>query len=488
MAINTSDLEFVVGPRATAIVTSVPSTNRNATKKWLRDNGVYHEVAGALSLAELTDIVRDETDGLLNHAKDSGTVEEYRAALSKPTMPVPPKPTPAPAPAPSPTLDTSSLGLGILEGAIKTLVVDVVNSTPSGVNEDEVKGIVKGILDAEGIDESKIKCAVAKAIRDAGVQDLIDAVNATAGTTARTPVVVTAAKGSKIMAQIAPFYVPGKDSGTQIMLTSPPSFGKSHTIRQLGQTYDVYLEHGCSDDLDEVTTLLGNPSPDEDGGFIVFDGVIVEAVRAAAEGKSVLLLLDEVLRLPTKAQEWLLMFMTGYEKADGSVWYRLRTRRVEDRKLEVIEAPATHFHLISATNLGLINPVEAFWSRWETCRIEWNEADATAIGQSIMDSFGILAPAAPAKPRLANAFAKLIGESRRALKEGKVNKPIDFRILKRACKACPDPTERGIAEFMARRITNNCASWDGDTGDMDAESKGLTEGWATTLKSIHGAV
>ena len=351
------------------------------------------------------------------------------------------------------------------------------------VNEDDVKEIVNDLLG----EQEDIKSAIGKALDDLGVKDLMDSLSsATGGVSTRMPVVAAVSSGNKLMEQIAPFYVPGKEIRTEVLVTSPPSFGKSFTIRELGKTYDVFMEHGCSDDIDEVSTLLGNAIPHPDGKFVIFDGVLTEAMRHAAAGKHTLILLDEVLRLPGRAQEWLLTFKTGYRRADGSRWFRLRTRRVDTTtgtdSLEVIEAPATHFHLVGAANLGLHQPIEAFWSRWFKVRFDWDPALAEGVAQSMLDSYGILKPAAPATPKLAKAYSKLVGDSRQAVKEGKISYPTDFRLFESCCSGSVDPTERGVADMIAKHLSDQVSSWDGDTGDTDGDSKKLVESWGASLK------
>lgn len=440
-------LQELIGPRGSA---SFNSAHRDAVKAWLKGEGCPGAVVNNATLAELNDAYNDTSNTIL----ESWKVGVHRHAV----------PTPAPAPAPVPSVG----GLGVFEAAIAAVVHGIVDSkltafTPPTVDEDKVVAIAEDVV---------------KPLRGklASVDTLLDALGKTGAAASRIPVVAAVASGNRIMEQIAPYYVPGKDCGTNVMLVSPPSFGKSHTIRALGTSYDAYHEHGCTDDIDEVATLLGNPCPDGAGGFTVFDGVLTECVRQAASGKTVLLLLDEVLRLGSRPQEFLLTFLTGVKTAAGRV-YRLRTRRVNSGHLEVIECPAANLHIIAASNLGLHRPVEAFWSRWRVTRIEWELATAKSIAKAILDAYGITGDV----DKYAAKFATIIGESRKAVKTGLAAFPVDFRILERGAATAPSDDVRDVAKVINEAIPDQVALWDGDTGDVVADSVQLAQSWCKTL-------
>lgn len=287
--------------------------------------------------------------------------------------------------------------------------------------------------------------------------------------------------GNVIVDVLSQFYEPGVEAPANVLLASPPSFGKSHSIRKLGEEYDVFLEHGCSDDMDEISTLLGSPLPDGKGGFIMVDGVLTEAVRAASIGKTVLFLLDEVLRLTPRAQEWLLTFLTGVKRNDGTRFYRLRTRRaLPDGNLEVIECPSTNLHIVSATNLSILNPIEAFWSRWETVRIEFTLDQATATASSILNSYGI----ADRQSKLAKMWASIVKESRERYSKGELRFPVDFRILERSAAMVDTGLASDVASFAAGRIKDNVANWHPDTGDMSADGEATVVAWSAKLETL----
>lgn len=296
----------------------------------------------------------------------------------------------------------------------------------------------------------------------------------------RVAISLASASGNIIVEQLTRYYTPGQDAPANVLVASPPSLGKSFAIRLLGQSYDRYLEHGCSDDMDEISTLRGCPIPDGNGGFVVVDGVLVEAMRDAAAGRTVLFLLDEVLRLSPKAQEWLLTFLTGVKTPEGRV-YRLRTgRAVGGGVFEVLTAPCANLHIVGATNLGVMSPVEAFWSRWETIRIDFSLATAKATGKAILASVGIPDPS----DKLAVLWAAIVNESRKAVAENHLRFPVDFRILERAALLSPVASAGAVAEWASNRIADNVAQWNVDTGDADGHSVAVCVPWVTKLKTF----
>lgn len=377
----------------------------------------------------------------------------------------------------APTLDADAVR------AIVTPVVDNallpawdyihdVKDSVTGLSEwrDNTELAVGGVID----DIAELKTTLAT----------VGAALATATPAVRAKVRATLAAKSDpnpIVEALGKFYIPGEEAPANVLLCSPPSLGKSYGVRTFASAYDVYLEHGCSDDMDEIATLLGSPMPDGKGGFITVDGVLTQAVRSAAEGKNVLLLLDEVLRLAPRAQEWLLSFLTGVKRPDGTRCYRLRTRRVDATgALEVIECDAARLHLVGATNLGMLQPVEAFWSRWETVRLDFTPATVQAVASAILAAHGV----PDSGDVLAKAWAQIVTESRSAVAEGKLRFPVDMRMLERAAQYATAPTVAEVGKWAAERLADNTAHWNADLGDTDPQSVAVCDGWTHMLRSL----
>jgi hypothetical protein len=258
---------------------------------------------------------------------------------------------------------------------------------------------------------------------------------------------------------ITKYYTPSQEANTNVMLLSPPSFGKSHSVRILGDSYDSFLEHNCSSDIDEITTLIGNIIPDSSGsGFVNVDGVLTQAMREASEGKSVLLFLDEILRWNENTQAFLLTFLNGVEKTVNGVrekFYRLTTRKNNNGSLEVIESPSKNLHIISGANLTQEIPIQAFWSRFRKLRFDFNLGFCMETAKAILSGYNIKDYSDSDRElnmgNFISGFAKLMEETRKLAIEGSIQFPIDFRNL----KSCFD----------------DCSNWNPDSGDSLKESR-----------------
>jgi MoxR-like ATPase len=273
-----------------------------------------------------------------------------------------------------------------------------------------------------------------------------------------------ASQSNPVIAEIAEYYAPGAESSAIVALCSPPSFGKSFAVRCVGAAYDVFLEHGCSPDPEEINLIVGSPTVRQDGTVLVVDGVLTQAVRAASSGAKVLLFLDEVFRWAPRTQEKFLTFVTGVKK-NGKLWYRLPTRAVEAStdNLEVLECEACNLHIITAGNLN--RPMEdAFASRFELIRMEYSQAFAAVVAQSILDSYGIT-PSTAGHPQLASVFAKVMTQARELAANQTLQYPLNFRMLERAA-LISDGTETGVAARLTKRLADNLCAWDHTTGDM----------------------
>ena len=291
-------------------------------------------------------------------------------------------------------------------------------------------------------------------------------------------------KTNRILEELSDFYTAGAEPPINpVLLCTPAGFGKSYNVRLLGETYDAFFEHGCSDDTDEITDLLGNPVPDGEGGFIVSDGVLIEAVRRAADGDNVLFLFDELLRLSMKAQEKLLTFLTGVKHpVSGERYFRIRTRTVlkKTKRLEVLECPARNLHFVGATNLGLVSPVPAFWDRWTPVRIEFSQDYAKAQSAAILASYGIK----DSDDRLATAWATIVGQSREFTAKGRLRMPLGFRLLEGAAQMAKDDKAETVAGRVSKRMADFCANWNVDLGDIDNDSLAIVTPWVTALAAI----
>ena len=330
-----------------------------------------------------------------------------------------------------------------------------------------------GVTAAPVVDEDMIRRAVKEQLdpfRDA-MQPVMDILASLKLDPLAKAKIVTAVAASKnpVVELLSQYYTVGHEAVANVCLAAPPSIGKTFAYRQLGKAYDVYLEHGCTADSEEINTMLGSTAPDGKGGFVVFDGVLAQAVRTASTGKNVLLLLDEVLRLSEQGQVWLLSFLTGVETADGKK-YRLRTRRVmADGTLEVIECSAKNLHLGAAVNLGARSPNDAFWSRWDHQRLAFDEATVKGTARSFADNYGVTDAG-----ELAEKFTVALIVSRTGVADGSLKYSLDFRALQNALsmvtRRTGSPSAADVCTTLAASVEAHCAHWGIDSGETDVAS------------------
>lgn len=283
--------------------------------------------------------------------------------------------------------------------------------------------------------------------------------------------IVAKSSSNPILNILLPHYEAGKECITTL-LCAPPSFGKSHAINKLGESYDVYLKHGCSEDVDEISTALGGPTPNnEESGpdFICVDGVLTQAVRAASEGKNVLFFLDELLRWKGKTLESFLTFLEPI-KSGGREFYQLRTRKVIGGALEVLECDTKHLNIIAASNLGIDIPLEAGWSRFTQERVPYSASLCENIGTCIAASYGI-----DDAPLLANRFQKAMTLSRDLRHGNRLEFPIDFRLLVTACKFRAEGRADRALDWMRSKVDAKVSQWDERSGADISDSLNAAE-------------
>jgi hypothetical protein len=294
----------------------------------------------------------------------------------------------------------------------------------------------------------------------------------------RMQVVGSANSGNAILSELNKYYIPNSFNEINTMLLSPPSFGKTYSARKIGEQYDHYIEHNCSEDIDEISNLIGRANVDTSNSgksFTVVDGKLVEAVRKASNGESVLLMLDEVLRWNDTTQSYFLTFLTGFQKSNNGTnekWYRIRTSHNDSNgNFEQIECSSKHLHIIAGANLGGIIPVEAFWSRFQKYRIEFSKATANEIAKAICDSYNVKSVNTPQDVEsFINSFVDALAMTREMSHKGSVQFPIDFRMLERAIVTSTNLSLVEIKKCLVESLNHCCANWNCDTGSIEQDS------------------
>ena len=293
------------------------------------------------------------------------------------------------------------------------------------------------------------------------------------------------AKSSKneIVQKLSYFYDVGSESNQNVLLLSPPSFGKSHAIRIMGNNYDHFIEHNCSDDMDENSTLIGSTITDASNssksGFINVDGVLTDAMRKASKEENVLIFFDECLRWNESTQSFMLTFLNGFKKnVNGKTekWYRLTTRNNVGNSLETIEANSKYLHIVGGANLTSDIPIEAFWSRFKKVRIDYSLEFAKRTTEAIVRTYEISDDNNIEK--FSEWFSSLIDETRKMVIDGSLQFACDFRFLENAIHSSNGSTT-DIIKFIKSSdlgIQNDICLWDSDSGNILEDSvKALTD-------------
>ena len=354
-------------------------------------------------------------------------------------------------------------------------------------NDDAQKKLdaMRDLLGGGSIDPDQVKDIVDKAINSdvkpvmddlnekvdqlAPLADTLDRIaDSMAGKTSnRLPIATAIASGKNpILEVIAPFYVAGSDNPTKVCVSAPPSYGKSYSVALLGESYDTFITHGCSGDLDEWSMLLGGCTPRKEGGFITVDGKLVEAVRSASEGKNTLFFLDEVFRMSPTTMESMLAFLAPQRDSAGVLTYELTTKQNDAGVLETIRCNAEKLHIICATNLCEITPPEAFMDRFLFKHVRYEEAKVANISESCADKYSI-----SDSELLGKVFAKAMGASRKMFGEGQLKKPLSIRDLERACIHAEDATAESVRDWLVNNGTEGMLMWNSETGDIIKDSE-----------------
>lgn len=344
-------------------------------------------------------------------------------------------------------------------------VMDVLGG--GSIDTDEVRDIVKEVITEDvspSIADINAKVDALSPLAET-LEKIADAMSTS--TSNRLPIATAVGSGKNpILEVIAPFYVAGADNPTKLVVSAPPSYGKSFSVGLLGRSYETFITHGCSGDMDEWSMLLGGCTPKKEGGFITVDGKLTEAVRSASEGKNTLFFMDEVFRMSPTTMEAMLAFLAPQKDANGELIYQLTTKQNDAGVLETLTCKADKLHIICATNLCEVTPPEAFMDRFLFKHIRYEDTMVASISESVADTYGI-----QDADQLAGRFAMAMGLSRKKFGEGQIQKPLSIRDLERACTHATDSTPAHVCEWLINNGMDALLMWNSDTGDIIADSE-----------------
>ena len=336
-----------------------------------------------------------------------------------------------------------------------------------GLNEENVKQIVSDTISADvlpTIDSIRSKVDALDAVSET-LEKIAEAMKSTTST--RLPLATAVASGGNpILELVAPFYKAGSKNPTKVCVSAPPSYGKSYSIGLLGESYDEFITHGCSGDMDEWSMLLGSCTPKKEGGFITTDGLLAQAVRSASEGNNTLLFLDEVFRMSETTMESMLAFLAPQPDASGELVYKLTTKQNDGGVLETLTCSAEKLHIVCATNLSHIEPPEAFMDRFLFKHVRYSADIIKRIASSLSDRYDI-----SGGDDLAEIYAEAMGESRGMFSTGQIKKPLSIRDLERGMQHAKDSTKESVVDWISGNGLDALLMWNSDTGDIIKDSE-----------------
>ena len=436
-------------------IVGVPKTKHDSRAK-------NPSVRDAINHAEYDDLARwvkaiDGSDPLeiINNGRkaDKKPTLTHKAGTSSAPAPA----TPAPAPA---------------MPAGTSLTPDQMNAIGVLMNSNSVDPAkVREILD-EVIAEDVKPCIDDLNTKVDRLEPLVETLESVAnamkgGAGKRMPIATSIASGTTpILDVIAPYYTAGEECPTKLCVSAPPSYGKSYSVSILGRSYDAFITHGCNGDMDEWSMLLGGCQPKKEGGFIIVDGKLTEAVRSASDGVDTLLFLDEVFRMSNTTMEAMLAFLAPQPDANGDLVYQLTTKQNDGGVLEVLTCKADKLHIVCATNLSEVDPPEAFMDRFLFKHIQYKAKHIESSSKGVAGKYGI-----SDIDTLAEAYAVVMGMSREMFAQGQIKNPLSLRDLLRGCIHSKDATCESVANWIADEGIEKCLMWNGDSGDIIKDSE-----------------
>lgn len=182
-----------------------------------------------------------------------------------------------------------------------------------------------------------------------------------------------------------------------VLVMGPRGASKTWTARQFMREhgFDVVVESNGHAGL-EAIDFIGGPLPME-GRMIWKDGPVARAFRAASQGKKVLLLIDEIYRVPRRERS---IFLTALSP-EGDKTYRLPTGRPVNIRTEggsevadeeVLEAPVENLSIVATTNIGSEYEIEdddpAQKDRWVHIFVKTEEARLREILMAVVRGRG----------------------------------------------------------------------------------------------------
>ena len=139
-----------------------------------------------------------------------------------------------------------------------------------------------------------------------------------------------------------------------LLILGEQGAGKTYACRESAANYDYFIEVPCHAGM-EARDFIGGTLPTPKG-LVWTDGGIARAFRLAAAGFNVLLLVDEIFRVPLQQRSIFLTCLSPDETDPSEPVYKLATEKaLEDGTgtyTETLVAPCNRLSIVGTTNVG----------------------------------------------------------------------------------------------------------------------------------------
>lgn len=225
---------------------------------------------------------------------------------------------------------------------------------------------------------------------------------------------------------------------TPVLMVGDRGHGKTTAARQYRKKHNLEMVTCPGHASMESAEMLGHLTQ-YDGKYVWKDGPLSRAFRLAQSGTKVMLLIDEMLRIPARQQS-ILLYALSPDDEEGK--YYLPTGRIVTLENdvgveEVLEAPVGNLFVFATTNVGQEYLVEemdpAVEERFVVLRQDMNLLELKAILSDAASKRGISQTVVP-------MMMKFMEQMTEALKQGMLRSKPSTRTLKRAVLLASEPT------------------------------------------------
>jgi len=319
-------------------------------------------------------------------------------------------------------------------------VKEAINFFPG---EDSPCGFWRDYLSNKKPLGCKHVASVASFLKDAGeILTTLDQIDQEALSNSNSgPAVEIVPKPDDILIQTFARVCPADAKGRRkfpVLIQGTHGAGKTYGARLHGETggFDAVIEAHGHAGIEAVDFLGGMLPMDGDKSLSWVDGPIAEAFRRSALGQRVLLIVDEIYRVPRRERSLFLSALSPALRPDGTLVYRIKTGRPISPSrpglmptMELIEAPESHLSIIATTNVGIGYDVEdddpAESSRWH--KIHYAPGDVKTLEVLSVECTNLKLPAT-----LAASLIQVVKNLRKLRMDGEVRLIPSTRELVRA--------------------------------------------------------